>query len=72
MSSIMISGGRVVDPGSGTDAVADVAVLDSKIAAIATGLGGATGLVVAPGFIYLYAHGQSVPADRMQAPRDVC
>ena len=78
MSSIMISGGRVVDPGSGTDAVADVAVLDSKIAAIGTGLGGAeraidtTGLVVAPGFIDLHAHGQSVPADRMQAPRDVC
>ncbi len=27
----------------------------------------ATGLVVAPGFIDLHAHGQSLPADRMQA-----
>jgi len=27
----------------------------------------ATGLVVAPGFIDLHAHGQSIPADRMQA-----
>ena len=27
----------------------------------------ATGLVVAPGFIDLHAHGQSIAADRMQA-----
>lgn len=27
----------------------------------------ATGLVVAPGFIDLHAHGQSIPANRMQA-----
>ena len=73
MGGIVISGGRVVDPASGTDAVADVAVLDGKIAAIGTGLGDAeraidaTGLVVAPGFIDLHAHGQSIPADRMQA-----
>ena len=73
MGSLTISGGRVVDPASGTDAVADVAVLDGKIAAIGTELGDAertidaTGLVVAPGFIDLHAHGQSIPADRMQA-----
>jgi predicted amidohydrolase len=73
MSGLVISGGRVVDPASGMDAVGDVAVLDGKIAAIGTGLGGAervidaTGLVVAPGFIDLHAHGQSIPADRMQA-----
>jgi predicted amidohydrolase len=57
MGSLTISGGRVVDPASGTDAVADVAVLDGKIAAIGTELGDAeraidaAGLVVAPGFI---------------------
>jgi N-acyl-D-glutamate deacylase len=73
MAWITISGGRVVDPASGTDALADVAVRDGKIAAIGTGLGeaeraiDATGLVVAPGFIDLHAHGQSIPADRMQA-----
>ena len=73
MGGLTISGGRVVDPASGTDAVADVAVLDGKIAAIGTELGDAeraidaTGLVVAPGFIDLHAHGQSIPADRMQA-----
>jgi len=73
MSGLVISGGRVVDPASGMDAVGDVAVLDGKIVALGTGLGGAdrvidaTGLVVAPGFIDLHAHGQSIPADRMQA-----
>jgi cytosine/adenosine deaminase-related metal-dependent hydrolase len=73
MGGLVISGGRVVDPASGMDAVGDVAVLDGKISAVGTGLGGAervidaTGLVVAPGFIDLHAHGQSIPADRMQA-----
>src|ERR1700761_3222991 len=73
MGGLVISGGRVVDPASGMDAVGDVALLDGRIAAVGTGLGGAErvidakGLVVAPGFIDLHAHGQSVPADRMQA-----
>ena len=55
------------------DAIGDVAVLDGQISAVGTGLGSAervidaTGLVVAPGFIDLHAHGQSIPADRMQA-----
>ena len=34
MGSLVISGGRVVDPASGMDAVGDVAVLDGKIAAV--------------------------------------
>ena len=73
MGGLVISGGRVVDPASGMDAIGDVAVLEGKIAAVGTGLGSAerlidaTGLVVAPGFIDLHAHGQSIPADRMQA-----
>jgi N-acyl-D-glutamate deacylase len=73
MSSILIANGRVVDPASGMDAIGDVALVDGRIAAVGTGLGSAervidaTGLVVAPGFIDLHAHGQSIPADRMQA-----
>jgi N-acyl-D-glutamate deacylase len=73
MGGLVISGGRVVDPASGMDAVGDVAVLDGKIVAVGSDLGGAerlidaSGLVVAPGFIDLHAHGQSIPADRMQA-----
>ena len=47
--------------------------MDGKIIAIGPELGhaeraiDATGLVVVPGFIDLHAHGQSIPADRMQA-----
>src|SRR5262249_7419679 len=73
MGGLVISGGRVVDPASGMDQVADVAIMDGRITAVGTGLSGAeqmidaTGLVVAPGFIDLHAHGQSIPADRMQA-----
>jgi N-acyl-D-aspartate/D-glutamate deacylase len=73
MSGLVIVGGRVVDPASGLDGVCDVALHDGRIAAIGTGLGSAervidaAGLVVAPGFIDLHAHGQSIPADRMQA-----
>ena len=61
---IVLSGGRVIDPESGLDAVRDVAIRDGKIAAIsADALDGRTkvnvrGLVVAPGFIDLHSHGQ--------------
>jgi N-acyl-D-glutamate deacylase len=73
MGGVVITGGRVVDPASGLDAVCDVALDDGRIAGVGTNLGtaermiDATGLVVAPGFIDLHAHGQSIPADRMQA-----
>jgi len=70
---VVIRNGRVIDPQTGFDSVCDVAIADGRIAAIGTGLDrdapgiDATGLVVAPGFIDLHAHGQSLPADRMQA-----
>lgn len=73
MHDLMIRGGRVIDPESGRDEVVDVAVHRGAIAAIGRDLGmaaqiiDARGLVVAPGFIDLHAHGQSLPADRMQA-----
>lgn len=73
MFDILIRGGRVIDPETGHDGIADVAVAAGRIAAIGHDLGAARqtidagGLVVAPGFLDLHAHGQSVPADRMQA-----
>lgn len=54
---VVIAGGRVVDPETGFDGVANVGVLGDRIAAVSTEpLSGArtidaTGLVVAPGFI---------------------
>jgi N-acyl-D-aspartate/D-glutamate deacylase len=61
---IVIANGRVIDPETRLDAVRFVGIRGGKIAAIsATPLTGETtidakGLVVAPGFIDLHAHGQ--------------
>jgi N-acyl-D-aspartate/D-glutamate deacylase len=61
---VVIANGRVMDPETNLDAVRFVGVRGGKIAAIsATPLTGKTtidakGLVVAPGFIDLHAHGQ--------------
>ncbi len=60
----VVQGGRVMDPVSGLDAVRNVGIRDGRIEAISedslVGAGeiDATGLVVAPGFIDLHAHGQ--------------
>ncbi|GAC1410364.1 MAG: amidohydrolase family protein [Gemmatimonadaceae bacterium] len=61
----VIIGGHVMDPASNLDAVRDIGLLDGRIAAITTqAVQGrdridARGLVVAPGFIDLHAHGQT-------------
>src|SRR5471030_960919 len=66
MNSLLISGGRVVDPANCFDAVADVLILGRKIAAVGSDAAAkatkdtirfdATGLVVAPGLIDLHVH----------------
>ncbi len=69
----VLANGRVMDPESGLDAVRHVGVLDGRIAAISTDpLTGAdvidaSGLVVAPGFIDLHAHGQDTTSNKYQA-----
>ena len=71
----LLQGGRVVDPGSGEDAVADVLVRDGRIAAVGPALpvpAGATvldvtGLVVGPGFVDLHSHVHSIAGQRLQA-----
>lgn len=61
---LVIRDGRVMDPESGLDAIRHVGIAGGKIAAVsAEALRGrasidARGLVVAPGFIDLHAHGQ--------------
>jgi len=73
MHDLLIRGGRVIDAESGYDAIADVAISNGSIAAVGRELGSAAavvnadGLVVTAGFIDLHGHGQSLPADRMQA-----
>jgi dihydroorotase len=75
---VVLAGGRVLDPETGLDAVRDVGIAGSSIAAVsesslasrlkpAGSLIDASGLIVAPGFIDLHAHGQSNRANEFQA-----
>lgn len=70
---LVINGGRVIDPESGLDRILNVGVVAGRVGAIsADDLDGtqtinAAGLVVAPGFIDLHQHGQSVANYRAQA-----
>ena len=70
---LLITGGRVMDPESGLDAVLNVGVRDGVIVAVtednleAVEVLDAGGLVVAPGFIDLHAHGQDAESSRYQA-----
>ncbi|MFZ1060048.1 MAG: dihydroorotase [Candidatus Rokuibacteriota bacterium] len=62
--SLLIKGGRVLDPANGVDAVEDLLIQDGKIACMAKGLQApdgtptidAAGKVVCPGFIDIHAH----------------
>jgi dihydroorotase len=66
MNSLLITGGRVVDPSQRLDMVADVLILEGKVNALGQGLAAqapgdipridATGMVVCPGLIDLHAH----------------
>jgi dihydroorotase len=61
---ILIRGGRVIDPGSGLDEVADVLMSDGAVKAVGKNITApdgadtidAKGLVVAPGFVDLHCH----------------
>lgn len=78
MSTVLLRGGRVVDPGTGTDRQADVLVENGKIAAVGSELLSdaalaeatvvdVTGKVVGPGFVDLHSHVNSVAGQRLQA-----
>lgn len=66
MTSLLLTGGRVVDPANHVDAVADVLVEDGKIAAVGDGLAAKAGpeaerldvrgQVVCPGLIDIHVH----------------
>jgi dihydroorotase len=60
---ILITGGRVLDPASGTDTISDVLIDGDRIARVGSGISApdaeiinATGSIVAPGFIDLHCH----------------
>jgi len=60
---IVIKNGRVVDPASQTDRIADVLIVDGRVAGVAPNLScagaeiyDAAGMIVAPGFIDMHVH----------------
>ncbi len=63
MARLLIRNGRVIDPASGMDAVADVLIENGVVAGAGAGLSAAgaevfdaSGLIVAPGFIDIHVH----------------
>ncbi len=63
MEKLLIRGGRVIDPASGVNKIADLLIEGGKVAAIGEGLAcegaavyEAAGKVVAPGFIDMHCH----------------
>ncbi len=70
---LVIAGGRVMDPETGLDGVRNVGISGGRIASVTPeSIEGrewidAEGLVVAPGFIDLHAHGQDAVSARLQA-----
>jgi dihydroorotase len=61
--ALLITGGRVIDPASGGDGLADILIRDGRIEAVGTGLADheaqhfdAKGKIVAPGFIDMHVH----------------
>ena len=70
---LVISSGRVIDPETNLDAVRNIGINGGTIVSVSEEpLAGravldAKGAIVTPGFIDFHAHGQNIPADRMQA-----
>jgi N-acyl-D-aspartate/D-glutamate deacylase len=70
---LVVRGGRVIDPESGFDSVADVAITGGRVAAVGTDLGpareelDASGHVVTAGFIDVHSHVNGIAGLRLQA-----
>jgi N-acyl-D-aspartate/D-glutamate deacylase len=70
---LVLSGGRVIDPETGLDAVRHVGISGDAVRAVSeqplsgTTTVDVTGLVVCPGFVDLHSHSQDVPGGRLQA-----
>jgi cytosine/adenosine deaminase-related metal-dependent hydrolase len=69
---LVLSGGRVIDPETRLDRVCDVGIDGGRISAVGDALDAdatlnVSGCVVAPGFIDLHSHAQTLPGRRLQA-----
>jgi dihydroorotase len=69
---LVLVGGRVIDPATGFDDVRNVGITSGKVAAVSKEtlqgkeVVNVSGLVVAPGFIDLHAHGQTIASNTYQ------
>ncbi|HEU5416133.1 MAG TPA: amidohydrolase family protein [Streptosporangiaceae bacterium] len=71
---LALEGGRVIDPLSGLEDVRTVIVADGRISEVSPAARAGTservdvsGLVIAPGYIDLHSHGQTIASHRLQA-----
>jgi dihydroorotase len=80
MAELILKGGRIIDPASGRDGIADIAFADGKVTEIGSdlpGIGAETvdvrGLLVVPGLIDLHTHvywgGTSLGVDAAEVAR---
>ena len=75
--SLLLAGGRVIDPSAGLDEVRDVLVRDGRVEAVEQGVAGpegiprveARGLVVAPGLIDVHVHLREPGAEHKETIR---
>jgi N-acyl-D-aspartate/D-glutamate deacylase len=71
-ADIVLRGGRVIDPETGLDQLADVAISGGQITEVGAGLGPApvsvdvAGQVVTAGFIDLHSHTNDIPGLRLR------
>lgn len=79
LKKTLLTGGRVIDPATGIDAVCDVLVVDGRIAAVAQDLVATdaeiincTGLLVLPGLIDTHAHVYQYFTGRFGLNPDMC
>lgn len=71
----LLRGGRVIDPMTETDQVADLLIADGRVRAVGPDLDApagadvidADGLIVGPGFVDLHSHVHSIAGQRLQA-----
>ncbi|HVV74852.1 MAG TPA: amidohydrolase family protein [Mycobacteriales bacterium] len=69
MTSLLLRGGRVVDPANGVDEVRDLLVVDGRVARTGTpdSVLDVDGCIVGPGFVDLHSHVNGIAGQRLQA-----
>jgi len=78
VNRVLLQGGRVIDPGAGSDQISDVLIVDGTVAAIGADLIGdsraegaeivdVSGKIVGPGFVDLHSHVNTIAGQRLQA-----